>query len=143
MVGEGLFKHGYKNVDGLDVSPEMLEVAREKAVYRNLFIGYMATEGCHKLGIEANSYDAAISIGVFTIGHVKGKGFDDLVHAVKPGGLVCFTIRDCIADDPLYGYDEKMEELTKAKKWKLVFKVHEIYHDVNKFRSWLYIYQIL
>ena len=103
----------------------------------------MASDGCKDLGIEANKFDAAICIGVFTIGHVKGKGFDDLVHVVKPGGLACFTIRECIAENPLYGYNEKMKELCELKKWHLVCKSNIVYHQVNNFKSWLYLYEIL
>ncbi|XP_028396618.1 methyltransferase-like protein 27 [Dendronephthya gigantea] len=143
LVCEELHKLGYKNIDGVDFSPELLKLAEGKGVYRMLKRGFMASDGCKNLGIEANQYDAAICIGVFTVGHVKGKGFDDLVHVVKPGGLACFTIRKCIADDPEYGYDEKMDELIKLKKWSLVSKCQIVYHEVNNYKCWLYIYEIL
>ena len=143
LVGQELHKLGYKNIDGVDISPELLKVAENKGVYGMLSVGFMASEGCKNLGIDANQYDAAICIGVFTIGHVKGKGFDDLVHVVKPGGLACFTIRECIANDPEYGYNEKMDELVKLKKWKLASKSHIVYQEVNNYKSWLYIYEIL
>ena len=143
LVGEHLHKLGYKNVDGVDISPESIRIAKEKQVYREFFCGYMASDECKDLGIEANQYDAAICIGVFTIGHVKSKGFDDLIHVVKPGGLVCFTIRECIANDPAYGYNEKLDALCQQKKWKLVSKSNIVYHQVNNFKSWLYFYEIL
>lgn len=143
LVGDELYKLGYRNIDGLDVSAESLEIAKTKAIYRRLTSGLMASESSKSLGIDASLYDAAICVGVFTVGHVKSKGLDDLVHVVRPGGLACFTIRDCVASDPQYGYNEKINELCTEKKWKFVSKVHEMYHDVNKFRSWLYIYQIL
>ena len=103
----------------------------------------MASDGCKDLKVEANKYDAAISVGVFTIGHVKGKGFDDLVHVVKPGGLACFTIRECVASDPQYEYTEKMNELCELKKWRLVSKNNIVYHEVNNYKSLLYLYEIL
>ena len=143
LVGEQLHKLGYTNIDGIDISPESLKIAEEKQVYRALHLGFMASDRCKDLQVEENKYDAAISIGVFTIGHVKGKGFDDLVHVVKPGGLVCFTIRECVADDPQYGYGEKINELCECKKWRLVSKQNIVYHEVNNFKSWLYFYEIL
>ena len=112
-------------------------------MYRDLHCGFMASDGCKDLKVEANKYDAAISIGVFTIGHVKGKGFDDLVHVVKPGGLACFTIRECVANDPQYEYTEKMNKLCELKKWRLVSKNNIVYHEVNNYKSWLYLYEIL
>ena len=143
LVGEHFHKLGYTNVDGLDISLELIKIAEKKQVYKTLQCGYMASDKCKDLGMEPNQYDAAICIGVFTIGHVKSKGFDDLIYVVKPGGLVCFTIRECIANDPSYGYFEKMNELCELKKWRLVSKANIVYHQVNNFKSWLYIYEIL
>lgn len=143
LVGQNLCKLGHKNVDGVDISPVQIEIATKKNVYRSVTCGFMASKGCKDLGIGPNQYDAAISIGVFTIGHVKGKGFDDLVHVVKPGGLVCFTIRQCVANDPQYGYEDKMKELCEQKKWRFVSKSNIVYHEVNNFTSWIYIYEIL
>ena len=38
---------------------------------------------------------------------VKGKWFDDFAYAVKAGGLMCFSVREDVADDPSYHYNEK------------------------------------
>ena len=38
---------------------------------------------------------------------VKGKWFDDFTYAVKAGGLMCFSVREDVADDPSYHYNEK------------------------------------
>jgi predicted TPR repeat methyltransferase len=141
-VGEELFKHGYRAIDGVDYASELLEIAKTKSVYRRLSQGAMGSEGCKDLGITPNQYDAAICIGVFSIGHVKGKGFDDLIHVLKPGGMACFSIRDCIANDPRYGYQEKMEELYNEGKWKLLAKSYERYHKDDPL-CWQYIYQKL
>ena len=34
LVGEHLHRHGYTNIDGLDLSPELLQVAQAKGIYR-------------------------------------------------------------------------------------------------------------
>jgi predicted TPR repeat methyltransferase len=142
VVGEELYKSGYRAIDGLDVCPEILEIAKAKGVYRKLSHGAMGSDGCKDLGISPNQYDASICIGVFVVGHVKGKGFNDLLYVLKPGGLACFTIRDCIANDPCYGYQEKMKELSDERKWKLVVKSYEKYNNDDPM-AWLYIYQKL
>ena len=141
-AGKELFKHGYEAIDGLDYSSEMLEIAKAKGVYGKLSQGAMGSDGCKDLGIPPNQYDATICTGVFCVGHVKGKGFDDLLYVLKPGGLACFTIRDCVANDPRYGYQEKMEELSNKGKWKLVVKSYEKY-IIDDPMSWQYIYQKL
>ena len=142
IVGEELYKHGYRAIDGLDICPEILETAKAKGVYGKLSQGTMGSDGCEDLGVSPNQYDASICIGVFVVGHVKGKGFDDLLYVLKPGGLACFTIRDCIANDPCYRYQEKMKELSDEGKWKLVVKSYERYHNDDPM-AWLYIYQKL
>jgi predicted TPR repeat methyltransferase len=139
-AGKELFKHGYGAIDGLDYCLEMLEEAKAKGVYRRLSQGAMGSEGCQDLGITPNQYDATICTGVFSIGHVKGKGFDDLLHVLKPGGIACFTIRDCVVNDPCYGYQEKMKELSNEGKWKLLAKSYEKYHKDDRM-GWQYIYQ--
>ena len=140
VIGQELSKRGYKVIDGLDCCKEMLDEAKVKGIYRELFQGVMGSEGSKDLGISPNQYDAAICIGVFTIGHVKAKGFDDLLYVLKPGGLACFSVRDRIANDPLYGYQEKLIELSNENKWKLVVKSYEKYHKDDPM-AWYYVYQ--
>ena len=47
------------------------------------------------------------------------------------------------ADDPSYHYNEKMEELCREKKWKLLHKSYEQYRAKDNLKAWLYIYQVL
>lgn len=143
LTGEALHKLGHGNIDAVDMSPEVLEVAKGKGVYQNLITGFMASENSKDLGVASNQYDAAICVGVFTQGHVKGKGLNDFIHAVKPGGLACFTIRDDVINDPKYGYDEKIKELCRENKWKLVNKSHIPYRSAENLQGWLHVYQVL
>ena len=122
MVAEKLIKRGYTNIDGVDLSEELMALAKEKGVYKSLIMGEMASDGCKKLNVAPDQYDAATCVGVLTWGHVKGKGFDDFVHALKPGGVACFTVRRLVWEDPSYGYSSKMDELCETKKWKLLEK---------------------
>ena len=142
FAGQELSKRGYKIIDGLDCCKEMLEIAKVKGTYRELSQGVMGSEDSKDLGVVPNQYDAAICIGVFTMGHVKAKGFDDLLYVLKPGGLVCFSVRDSIANDPHYGYQEKLMELSNENKWKLVAKSYEKYHNADPM-AWYYVYQKL
>ena len=122
MVAEHLQERGYNNIDGVDLAPDLLKIAKEKGVYRSLYEGFIGSAESKDLGVEANQYDAAICVGVFALLHATCEGFNDLVHAVKPGGLACFTIRKNMWDEPSYGYASKMDELCESKKWKLVEK---------------------
>jgi predicted TPR repeat methyltransferase len=142
MVGEELNKQGYTNIDGVDLSEELMAIAKEKGIYKSLILGEMASDGCKKLNVAADQYDAATCVGVLTHGHVKGKGFDDFVHALKPGGVACFTVRRLVLEDPSYGYTAKMDELCEAKKWKLLEKKYVENYTVDD-GCWLFCCQKL
>ena len=101
LVGEWLQKLGYTNLDALDPSVEMLEQAKlkeigERKVYKNYHVAWLGEE----LDIETDTYDGVISVGTFSMGQAKGNGLPELVRIVKPEGLICFTIRNCVLDDP-------------------------------------------
>lgn len=76
-------------VDALDITPEMLEIARTKGLYRTLRLGDLTGA----LDIADASYDAIISCGTFTHGHVGPECFPELLRITRPGALfVCGTI---------------------------------------------------
>ena len=75
-------------VDGFDISPEMIAVAKTKNVYRNFFELDLTQP---VLGVP-NDYAALISSGTFTHGHVGPNSFDELLRITKPGGLFVLSI---------------------------------------------------
>ncbi len=76
-------------VDALDITPEMLEVARPKGLYRALMLGDLTGP----LAIADGSYDAVVSCGTFTHGHVGPECFPELVRITRPGAVfACGTI---------------------------------------------------
>ena len=77
-----LKKYGFTNIDALDISPEMLKKAKEKDAYTR-YICEAVTE--KRLGIATGTYDAIISVGAITSGHIKATAFDKILRLVKPG----------------------------------------------------------
>jgi SAM-dependent methyltransferase len=76
-------------VDALDITPEMLEIARPKGLYRNLILGDLTKV----LAIPDASYDAVVSCGTFTHGHVGPECFPELLRITRPGAVfACGTI---------------------------------------------------
>ena len=76
-------------VDALDITPEMLEVARGKGLYRQLMLGDLT----QALDIPDGAYDAIISCGTFTHGHVGPVCFPELLRITRPGAVfACGTI---------------------------------------------------
>lgn len=113
LVGEHLHRLGYQNLDAMDFSKDMLNEAEKKGVYKKLFQEDMN----ENLDIPDDSYDATICVGTFTYAHVGPHAFDELVRVTRPGGHICFTIRDGAYQD--YGYRHKMLEIEACGKWEL------------------------
>ena len=143
LVGEELRKRKFTNIDALDASQALLDEAEKKGIYNGLFMDVLGPK--HRLKLADNSYDAAIAVGVFTLNHVKAEGaMDEMARVVRPGGLVCFTIREDVMFEAEYGYEEKMQQLCREQVWKLVSHSKEPYHIKNNFlKCFLYIYQVL
>lgn len=112
LVGEVLVAKGYTNLDALDFSQDMLNKAENKGFYRT----YLHADLSKPLNIADDSYDAVVSAGTFTYGHVNASAFDELARITKTGGLITITIREGAYDD--HGYPQKMEELEKTDVWK-------------------------
>lgn len=69
-------------IDGVDISPEMLEEARAKGIYRNLYIRDLTKP----ISDTAAPYDALICIGIFTHGHLGPTALANLIPLLKKGG---------------------------------------------------------
>jgi len=113
LVGVELEKGGFSNFDGIDISQEMIDIAKQRG-YAQLFIGSLNVS----LPCENNEYDAALCVGVFTHGHVGSNRLDELVRIVKPGGIVCFTVNEGVYDS--YGFDSKIKNLESTNIWKIL-----------------------
>ncbi len=113
LVGVELEKSGFTNFDGIDISQEMIDIAKKRG-YSKLFIGSLN----ESLPFESNEYDAAFCVGVFTHGHVGSDRLEELVRIVKPGGIICFTINEGVYE--LYGFNSKIKKLESESVLKVL-----------------------
>lgn len=113
LVGELLAQNGYQKLEGLDYSADMLQKAGEKGVYSALHQADLTKT----LTIADNRYDAVISVGTFTCGHVGPTALHELIRITRPGGSICFTVRKEAwdADD----YRDVTDALAQRGAWKL------------------------
>lgn len=87
VVGQVLAAAGLATIDGIDISPEMLEKAGEKTtaagapVYRNLIEADLTTT----IDLPDNHYGGIISVGTFTIGHLPPDSLSELFRVAAPG----------------------------------------------------------
>lgn len=89
LLGQWLGLLGYPEVEGLDLSEGMLEVAEAKGCYRAL----------HRLALGRplpfadGAFAGIVSAGVFTTGHVGAEGLDELARVCRPAGAVVLTVK--------------------------------------------------
>ena len=114
LVGEILQQNGYSNLEGIDISAEMLEQAQVKHVYTSLYQKVMG----EPLGFPADTFDAITSVGVFTYGHAPSSSFDELIRITKPGGYILFTLRLDFYENS--DFPQKLTALEESGKWQLV-----------------------
>src|SRR5262245_61287808 len=79
---------GLRTIDGLDLSPEMLVIATARRVYRLL----IAADLLKPLPLRDHAYDAAVSAGTFTTGHVGAAALPAVHRLIRPGGLLACVI---------------------------------------------------
>jgi len=77
-------------IDGIDISPEMLEVARSKGRYRDL----IEADLTRPIPLPDGSYCGLTSAGTFTHGHVGPEALDELIRLLRPGAVCAICGND-------------------------------------------------
>jgi ubiquinone/menaquinone biosynthesis C-methylase UbiE len=121
LAGAELAELGFKSIDGMDISPDMLEEARKKGPYRGLQVEDMTKA----LSYDTDSYDAVVCVGTFTHAHVGPKGFNELLRITKPGGPVVATVHEDVWPD---GYEDHFKALAADGRAKVNSISEEDYH---------------
>jgi len=91
LVGVELRALGYRKVDGFDLSPEMARQATASGAYGEV-AGNVDMMRAPQDYPHAD-YDALLSIGVFTLGHVAPQALEVLVQLLRGGGLLVISTR--------------------------------------------------
>ncbi|KAI8943278.1 hypothetical protein NX059_001298 [Plenodomus lindquistii] len=126
LVGVFLAQLGAKHIDGVDLSPGMLTIARKTGAYNAL----ESADLTHPIKFETGSYDVVSCVGTFTAGHVGPQCLDELVRVTKTGGLVVATVLDEVWK-PL-GFEKRVAELKEGEKVEVVGTELMLYRTKHK-----------
>ena len=116
LSGLALKLAGFEVIDGVDLSAEMLEVARAKEVYRHLDL----IEADGKL--PRSDYSAIAAIGVIGAGAAPITVLHTLMRALPSSGKLVFSFNDHALDDP--ANEAGIAEWTDCGAARLLFKQH-------------------
>ncbi|MCP5036444.1 MAG: class I SAM-dependent methyltransferase [Rhodobacteraceae bacterium] len=106
LVAERLVQRGISPIDATDISPEMLDIAGGKKLYRKLFV----SDVTQPMNAPTNTYKGIISAGTFTVGHVGPEAIDNLLQIAASGALFAIAIN--AAHYQAAGFDAKLAGLS-------------------------------
>lgn len=86
-------------IDGIDISPEMLARAAGKGLYRNR----IEADLIGPLPLADATYGGFVSCGTFTHGHVGAVCLPELLRIAGPGALFCCGTRPAVYDAMGFG----------------------------------------
>ena len=125
LIGECLNLNS-KELDAIDISPEMLNIARTKNCYSKIIEADLSKG----LSINDNHYGAIVSAGTFTHGHVGPNVLDELIRVTRPGGLFVFTVHSKLFKKA--GFDKKLLEIKKSITEPIFHKVDAYGNNPDK-----------
>lgn len=125
LAGQFLAGHGFRIIDGLDFSPEMMKVASRRGVYRN----FIEADLHAKLPLASDHYDGAMACGVFTHGHVDARALDELFRALKPGAPFSFTVKLEVFES--LGFKDKLAALQRNGRIRETYYSHDRHYTTS------------
>ena len=88
LVGGCLRRLNVAEVDAIDLSDDMLAVAKEKQLYRALYPRDVTVP----LELPDRDYRGVVSAGTFTLGHVGPGALENLLEVALPGALFVISV---------------------------------------------------
>jgi predicted TPR repeat methyltransferase len=132
-----LAQRGFSQLDGIDLSREMIEVARERGIYRNLLQGDVN----EPLQLETASYDGVVSSGTFTHGHVGPAPLDEIFRVLKPGGVLACTVHQDLWQS--MGFEDRFAALVDQGIASLISLELGSYYRDKPLEGWFCVYRKL
>ena len=86
IIGEMLVQQGYSNIDALDISEEMLNLAKKKNIYKRYICAALSEDPIDD--IQTGEYDVTLCAGTIVYGQAKPAALDECVRHVRPGKVL-------------------------------------------------------
>lgn len=135
LTSDHLHEQGFGKVDGVDLTDAMLAKARARGIYRNL----IRADLTKPIDLPDACYDAMVSSGTFTCGHVGPEPFDELVRLLRPGGLISFSVHVDIWE--AQGFKAALDVLVAERKLELVEMELDKFFEPLEPAGWFFVYR--
>lgn len=114
LVGLLLAALGYERIAAMDMSEDMLAVARARACYDDVRRGVLG----EALDYADDHFAAIVASGVFTLGHAPATAYDEIARILRSGGL--FIVSERVDGDANAAYRARREALAENGIWQAV-----------------------
>ena len=117
-VGQELFENGFRKIDALEPSSEMLKILRNRNVYQNVYQTFLG--GGHKATmIPDNKYDMIIISGGFAKSHLPVDSLQEVIRMGKKGSIFInrMTAKNIEVDEALIHLEPFMKKLEEEGLW--------------------------
>jgi predicted TPR repeat methyltransferase len=130
-----LHQQGYRALDGIDLSPDMVRVAENRGIYQDVLLGDVN----QPLEIADNSYDAVISSGTFTHGHVGPGPLHEIFRILRPGGILACTVHMDLWQSK--GFEASFESLVATGTAERLHLELDKYYKSGDLEGWFCVYR--
>ena len=114
LLGLLLAGLGYRGLAAMDMSEEMLEVARGRGCYDDVRPGVLG----EALDYPDAHFAAVAAAGVFTVGHAPADAYDEIVRILQPAGH--FIVSERVDGEANADYRARRERHEDAGRWQRV-----------------------
>ena len=133
LSGSALQAVGFENIDGLDVSQEMVNLAEKKSIYKNLRV----FDPSSKIPVHPDQYKIITAIGVIGAGAAPLQIFDSLFALLPPNGLFAFSFNDHTLSEPKY--EKKVKQCLSSGNASILHKSYGNHLPKANLKSNIYI----
>ncbi len=113
LAGRVLAAHGFTAIGGLDLSPEMAQVASDSGAY----CAFVMADLNATLPVPDATYDAAMCCGTFTSGHVSAGCLNEILRILRPGAPFAFTVK--LSEWDAMGFSAKIAALAENRELRV------------------------
>ncbi len=135
LTANEMFKAGYTNLYGIDLSEDMVQVAQNRGIYNGVKAGDITLA----LEYEDNEFDGVISSGTFTHGHVGSEPLYEIFRIIQPNGVLACTVHQDLWQSR--EFDRVFQDLEKQNQIRCLSLEFDRYFENEEPTGWFCVYQ--
>ncbi len=117
LSGQALYDIGFKDLDGTDVTQEMLSIAKERGIYKKTWLSDIG-----EMSFGRGAYGAIVACGVVSLGAAPASTLGQLVAKLETGGVLALSFNDPTLQDDSYS-DALVAEIANGRA-EVLFREH-------------------